>query len=411
MERIVSHSFPGHRRPDGWLQRQREQPIYGDGITPREFVGRADGQVVAALEIIPFRQWIAGEALPMAGIGMVTIAPTHRKRGLGAQLVAAAVVAAHERGDIASALYPFRNSFYQKLGYGQAGEALQYQIPPSALPDASERKNVLLLEGKDARAEALLFYLRWIRTQNGQLERNHRLWHRLCGVPDEGEPNTGQLTRALVGYRGVDGALSGYALIVYRTDLPRTQRYLEVEEIAWLDATTRRGLYGWLASLGDQWEHIMMRALPGQRLGDIVSEPRLPHGTAPNWGLWAPGATLMMGPMFRLLDLQAAWKRRAVVDDGEDAWSVGLEVVDAQLAHNAGTWRLGLEAHRVVVDRKGKADLNLRLNISTLSRLYIAALSPAAALEAGLLECDRPNLLPRLGAALALPEPWTFDRF
>jgi predicted acetyltransferase len=40
-----------------------------------------------------------------------------------------------ERGDLASALYPFRVTFYERLGYGLAGEVLQYQLPPESLPD------------------------------------------------------------------------------------------------------------------------------------------------------------------------------------------------------------------------------------------------------------------------------------
>jgi predicted acetyltransferase len=396
--RLVAHSFPGAARPPAWWQDQLSDPLYGGGPETL-FLGADGGRTVAALQLHPLRQWVAGEALPVAGVGTVAIAPTHRRRRLGAALVAAALRAARERGDAASALYPFRTSFYHRLGYGLAGEALQYQVPPLALPDSAERRLVELLESEGARREALDLYGRWARAQTGQLERGERVWTHVCAAPD----------RALLGYRARGGGLEGYGLVVYRTDLPRPKRFLEVEELVWTSPEARRGLYGWLGSLGDQWEQLLIRALPSHRFTDWIVEPRLPHGAAPPWGLWAPAATLLLGPMFRLVDMPAAWALRRVPPGSP--LTMTLEVTDAQIEENRGSWRLVLDGGRVVVERHATAELTLRLDVSTLSRLFIGSLSPTAALDAGLLACDRPDLLPALDAALALPEPWTFDRF
>jgi len=356
---------------------------------------------VAACQVHPLRQWVAGELIPMAGVGTVAISPTHRKRRLGAELVTAALREARQRGDLASALYPFRVSFYQKLGYGNAGEALQHLVPPETLPDSPERMRVEILGGDAGRAEALKLYGRWAAAQNGQLDRPDRVWTGHCTEAD----------RALFGYRDASGELEGYALVRYRTDLAPEVRYLEVEELIWTGADARRGLYGWLSSLGDQWQQILMRSLPAHRLGDWLREPRLPRGAAPAWGLWAAAATLMMGPMFRLLDVEKAWARRRVVAAAK--LSVAIEVRDAQIAENDGAWLLQMEDGSVTAGRGGVggADFSLKLDISTLSRLYIGSLSATAAVNAGLAECDRPDSLSRLDAALPVSEPWTFDRF
>jgi predicted acetyltransferase len=91
--------------------------------------------------------------------------------------------------------------------------------------------------------------------------------------------------------------------------------------------------------------------------------------------------------------------------------AVALEVNDAQLPDNGGPWRLVLDQGRATVERGGGVELTLRLDIATLSRLYVAALSPTGAYRSGLLECDQPALLPLLDPLLALPQPWLFDRF
>ncbi|CAN5777855.1 enhanced intracellular survival protein Eis [soil metagenome] len=396
--RLIAHSFPGPARPPGFWKAQLGRPVYGGGAETL-FVGTDAGRPVAALQLHPLHQWVGGEALPTAGVGTVAVAPTHRRRRIGAELMLAALRAARARGDIASALYPFRTSFYGNLGYGQAGAALQYQVPPGALPDSPERRRIELLEDEQVRAEALDLYGQWARTQNGQLERTARMWQATCAAPDT----------ALVGYRSEEGALEGYAFVVYRTDLPLRDRFLEVDELVWTTPRARHGLYAWLASLGDQWQQLLIRALPSQHLGDWIREPRLPAGAAPLWRLWAPAATLMLGPMFRLLDVRAAWERRRIV--AGPSMTVAMEVSDAQFPGNSGLVRLGLDGGRVSVLSDGQADLTLRLDVSTLSRLYAGSLTPTAALSADLLECDRRERLTSLDTALALPEPWTFDRF
>ena len=334
----------------------------------------------------------------MGGIGTVSVSPTYRQKGVAAELMQHALRAALDRGDVASALYPFRNRFYQKLGYGLAGIALQYLVPPSTLPPSEERQRVVLLLEEAQRTEALALYTQWIRTQTGHIERNPIVWERSSSAQDT----------ALVGYRDANNALQGYALVAYRADLPIEERYLEVNEMIWMNEQARRGIFGWLSSLGDQWQRIMLRGLPSHHLTEIILEPRLPHRSAPGWALWTPAATELTGPMFRLLNLASAWGTRTAHTDG---LAFSVQLVDRQIEENSGDWTLHLERAGAQLKRGVSSDVVLRLDISTLSRLYIGALKPTVALQAGLMECDRPEKLPRLDAALALPEPWMFDRF
>lgn len=396
--RLVAHSFPAPDRTPDWFEEHLARPVFGGGPDTLLVGGDARG-IAAACQIHPLQQWVAGEPLPVTGVGTVAISPTHRQQRHGADLVRAALRAGRERGDIASSLYPFRVSFYRRLGYGLAGEAVQIQVPPKALPDSDERHRVELLETEEGRRSALQLYDQWIREQTGQLARTPGMWTRLFDAADH----------ALVGYRASGGGLEGYALALYRTDLPPRERYLEVDEIVWLTDAARRGLYGWLASLDDQWAHIVMRALPSQRIGDWLREPRLPRGSAPPWRLWAPAATVLSGLMFRLLDVRAAFEGRRI--EPGPTLALTIELRDADIDANDGSWRIALDAGRATVERAGGVDLTLRTDVSTLSRIYIGALAPSAALAAGLLECDRPELLPILDTALMLPEPWIFDRF
>lgn len=397
--RLTGHSFPGlGREPGSWLSRFQET-VYGDG-PEIIWVGEDGGRLVASCQLHRITHWVSGVAFPAMGLGTVAIAPTHRQRGLAGRMVATGLVAARERGDVLSSLYPFRASFYGRYGYGLAGDSHQYHVAPGALPPSEERAAVEVMGTPEAHAEVAAYYERWAAGQTGQVRRTTGVWDALAGGND----------RLLVAFRDGGGALQGYALATYPTHLPPHERFLSVEEMAWSTAEARRGLYGWLATLGDQWRGIAIRALPEHRLQDWLKEPRLAKAPLPNWGLWFPSALLMRGPMFRLLSIPEAWSARSVPEEAR--LTLRVEVTDPELPENEGVWRLRMEGGRVAVETgDGAADVALRTSIQTLGRLFMGALPSRAAVEAGLAILDRPGPLDDLDRALRLPECWTFDRY
>lgn len=397
--RLLAHSFPA----SGGVAAQEKLLTEGPhGGIETLWVGDEGRRIVAACQLLSMKQWIAGVAIPIMGLGSVAIAPTHRRRGLAGRLLSSAFVHARERGDVASALYPFRAAYYQRMGYGEAGVAHQYLIPPDALPDDPEERARVQLADNDADEAAMRsVYEAGIRDQTGQIERGERSWS-AAWVGAGG---------AAVLYRSASGEPEGYAIIRYRPDLPPQERYLEVVERMWLTSAAQRGIYAWLASLGDQWPLLLYRAHPEEGFADRLREPRLPQGSAPGWNLWYPSATILRGPMFRILDLEAAFRKRRV--NRADPITLAIEVADDQIPQNSGDWRLRIGDGGIEVER-GPAtagDVHLSLSISTLSRIFIGSLSPSSAVMAGLAVTDDLGRLPALDAIFRVSAPWTFDRF
>lgn len=395
--RVVAHSFVGH--PASYYEQLLRHGPWGGLDTL--WVCEDQGLIAAVCQLLPLQQWIGGTCLQVMGVASVAVAPTHRRRGLAARLVTSGMRFARDRGDVATALYPFRVSFYQKLGYGPAGEAYQYRVPPEVISDAPERLGIALVESDVARTEVRDVYERWAPTQTGQLRRTDAIWKRL--LQSDG--------RVGVVYRNQAGSAEGYAVGRYRTDLPPDARFLEIEERAWLSEEARRGLYAWMGSLADQWQQLVYRAHPAERFGDRIEEPRILRSGEPGWNLWFPSAVLLAGPMFRLLDIPAAFAARPQF--GGTGLTLRLEVEDGQIPENAGSWQLRLESGRPRVGRAsaGTVDATLSLGIDTLSRIFVGALRPSEAVDAGVAVIDRPTELPALDQALALPRPWTFDAF
>jgi predicted acetyltransferase len=399
--RLQAHSFPSPHRSHAWWEDFLLNGPHG-GLEAL-WVAEEGGRLVGACQLFWLRQFIAEVAIPVTGVGGVAIAPTHRRRGMATRMLAAGFEHARERGDVASALFPFRAAFYESLGYGLAGEAHQYQVPPSLLPDDRvERMRVRLVDGEDDEAAMRAVYREAARhLQTGQLDRNERNWTKAWKRDD----------LAAVIYWGESGEAEGYAIVRYRADLPVDRRFIEVEERAWLTLPAQRGIYAWLSSLGDQWREVVYRAHPEEHFGDRLNEPRLPLLSAPSWGLWFPSATLLRGPMFRLLDVKTALEMRPVVA-GQDL-TVVLEVDDAQIAENRGPWRVRIQDGRMEVEpyTGGRVDATIAVPIDTLSRIFIGAVAPWQATSGGLAAIDNPAVVQALDRAFIVPKPWTFDRF
>jgi predicted acetyltransferase len=399
--RLQAHSFPAPGRGHEWWEDALLNGPHG-GLEAL-WVAEENGRLVGACQLFWLRQWISGVDMPVTGVGGVAIAPTHRKRGLASRLLVAGFEHARERGDVGSALFPFRAAFYEGLGYGLAGEAHQYQVPPMLLPDdKKERMRVRLVDGEEDAAAMRDIYREAARNlQTGQIDRTERTWGKSWGRDD----------LAAVLYRGESGEAEGYAIVRYRADLPVDRRFIEVEERVWLTLGAQRGIYAWLSTLGDQWREVVYRAHPEESFGDRLSEPRLPLLSAPSWGLWFPSATLLRGPMFRVLDLPEALRIRTLAAD--DALTLVLEVQDRQVPENDGPWRVRIEGGRMSVEPHagGAADATLVLGMATLSRIFIGALAPWQAVSGGLATVDRPEAIHALDRLFALPKPWMFDRF
>jgi len=99
----------------------------------RTLVAIEDGTPLAALSSHEMTQNVRGAILPMGGVAGVASMPAGRRRGLVRQLFERLFGEYHEAGCPVSALYPFRDSFYERLGYASLPSARFLTINPEAL--------------------------------------------------------------------------------------------------------------------------------------------------------------------------------------------------------------------------------------------------------------------------------------
>jgi len=101
-----------------------------------------DGQALGTLTSLSMTMWARGASFPCQGVAYVGTIKSHRRggsskgeKGIASQLMLECLNKARERGEVVSALMPFRASFYEHFGYGLAEQRCEWTVPLSIMPN------------------------------------------------------------------------------------------------------------------------------------------------------------------------------------------------------------------------------------------------------------------------------------
>lgn len=87
------------------------------------------GKIIGTTGIFSYEMSLPGGAvMPVAGVTMVTVAATHRRRGILRQIMARQLSDVRDRGEPAAALWASESSIYGRFGYGLAIQHERWSI-------------------------------------------------------------------------------------------------------------------------------------------------------------------------------------------------------------------------------------------------------------------------------------------
>ena len=196
---IMPHSRGDGPRRRRWFELDRCWGAF-DGATP-----------VGTLRAISLEATLPGGAfVPLAGISAVTVASTHRRRGLLSRMMAGELGAAKERGDVLAGLYAAEYPIYGRFGFGPATTSANWHLDARAAAFARELPgDVEIIDTDVALKEAVPLYDRMRALTPGAVSRTRAMWERsLQLVAREGEPNPKNVLHALC--RDESGEVAGF---------------------------------------------------------------------------------------------------------------------------------------------------------------------------------------------------------
>jgi predicted acetyltransferase len=376
----------GHQRFTTRLQR--------DWLPDRFWGARAGAHWVGTLGAWPHTLTVpGGNTVPADALTMVSVAGTHRRRGLLTRMLTESLSAAHQRGDAVSILWEAEWPIYGRFGYAPATITASYTLRPRSPGGRLDGADGDLRRVDAAELGTLApeIFARAARQRAGNIDRPQRWWSGMLGLDGYPEPRfDGKRPTQVVheGPHGPDGYIAWTAQDVA----------VDVVDLCAASDSAYRGLWAYVSSLD-----LVERVTLGRRPVDEPVRWLLPDGRALEQnetvdGLWV-----------RLLDVPAALGARRysvadrlvldVVDDDTGGFAAGRYVLEG-----------GPDGAKCLPSTVDSA--NLRVHHRALAAAYLGGYRLQAQVITGRVEELTPGALRRADAMFATSlAPWCATGF
>jgi predicted acetyltransferase len=379
----------------GWPDEEAAERFSRNLPVERMHAAHDGDRIVGGAGAFPFELTVPGGVVDCAGVTVVGVLPTHRRRGILTAMMRAQLEDVRDRGEPVAALWASEEVIYRRYGYGMASLAGEMKLPSgyAALrhaPDGDMSARLVSLE--DAKSLLPPLYDRIRLTVPGMMSRTAEWWEgRNLADPPDRRGGGGEKNVLVV---EVGGEPVGYALyrIFSKFDQGAAAGHVSVIEALADGPTATREL--WRVLLELDWTASLEAALLP------IDHPLFHQLTYPRRMKFRVGDGLWI----RLVDIGAALSARAYADAG----AVVFEVEDAFLPENTGRWKVG--SHGV---ERTEDEADLALDVGELGAAYLGGFSFGELTRAGTVRELTEGAAARADAVFAFPapKPWCPEIF
>jgi predicted acetyltransferase len=342
----------------------------------------ADGDsMVGTAGAFTFSLSVPGGDLPAAGVTVVGVLPSHRRKGILTKMMQSQLNDIHDRGEPLAALWASEGTIYGRYGYGVATMQGGTDIERDRAgfrddPGRSGEMRLLRLEEAPKLFDPVYEEVR--RQRPGMYSRSEDFWaaHTLSDHPHS-RHGAGPLFCAVHEISGRPDAYAFYRVEHEWTGLPGSR--LIVREALGVDARATREIWRFLFGI-DLIDRVRARSLPiDHPLHVMLNEPRRLRQTIGD-ALWV-----------RLVDLEGALRGRDYAASDRVVFSMD----DPVCPWNTGSWVLDTTGAAVSILRTEDA-AEVDLTPADLASIYLGGFTLAQLSRAGRI--DASDALTRLDA-------------
>jgi len=334
------HPTPPFQNRDEWLNIVRRRK----GLTSH--ASFEDEKPVSIAVSTAMTQNIRGKLFPASGVWGVATDPSARRKGYCRRTMASLLAAEKEQGKVFSNLYPFRESFYERLGYVSFPLTKVAKFSPLSLSPLLKTETGGEIELKPV-GEVFDTYRGYLAEM-----RQHR--HGM-GFFDFGDQSAADRANLWLAFARFDGQIEG--LILYRIQGENVTKFNFVAyRFYYRTGRARTLMLNWIARHIDQADRAEIHLPPDEYPETWLSDLEVKVEAAIR-----PG-------MNRVLDVE----KLAGMNVGDGEFSV--EVIDPLCPWNEDMWRFEGSDGKLEVSKSSKADCEL--TIQALSALIAGTRSP-----------------------------------
>jgi predicted acetyltransferase len=379
----------------GMVPTEERMQRFVDQITlERMHAAWSDGAVVGGAGAFTFNVTVPAGDVPTAGVSVVGVYPTHRRRGVLRSLMRAQLDDAHERGEPLAALWASEEPIYGRFGYGLASFCGEITLAHeyTAFADAAEPAGMVRFLEPEEALEAIPPVFERARLQWPGMFSRDRLWWENREIKDSEDRREGAGPKRWIAYEQ-DGAIEGYAVYRHKPGWDSGSTIAELRVIEALGATPQalRDIWGYLLAV--DWKATITASLlpPDHPLFLLLATPRRMR--------YRMGDSLWV----RLVDVGAALSARKYSADG----TLVFDVQDDFCAWNQGRWKLDEG-----VATRTDDDADIALPVQSLGSAYLGGISFAELSRAGRVEELKDGALARADALFRWDRhPWCPEIF
>jgi len=332
----------------------------------RTFAAFDDGAIVGCAGVFTQDMVVPGGATaPTAGVTLVGVLPTHRRRGILRELMSRMMDQAGERGEPLATLFASQGAIYGRFGFATSANHLSLDIALDRVSWGTDAPGgrVRLLPRAEALAAMHDIYDRAVRVRPGGLVLPAERFGLVFREPTKDDKKPFYAVHE-------DEAGAPDAFVIYRTKhkWPRGLPSLELRVQQLVGATA--------AGAEAMWRYLFDVDLVARVLADTrpVDEPLLRQLDEPR----ALRPELDDGLFLRPIDIVAALEARSYAMDGQ----VRLAVTDAFRPALGGTFELTVRDGRGSC-RRIDAPADVSCSVHAIGATYLGGASWAALAQAG----------------------------
>jgi predicted acetyltransferase len=388
----------------GGIPTEAELDEWGDELAVDRTLAAFDGdEIVANAGAYTFELTVPGGArVPTAGVTVVGVRATHRRRGLLTRMMDEQLDDVAQRGEPLAALTASESSIYGRFGYGQATSSTWWQLTREGTAFASPSAasgTVRLVDRDTALAAVPAVYDGAARARVGEVTRSEKYWERVYKEGRQPASPSGDGTPFFTAvHYDAAGSPDAFARYSVKGEWPhgRAANVLRVHEAHATAAEAEAAL----------WEYLLGVDLVGSVRADDrpveeplrwrLADPRRVEVTQLTDHLWV-----------RVVDVAAAMSARTYATDD----ALVLALVDPFRPINDGAWLVEGGPGGATCARTDR-DPDLVLSAADLGALYLGGVSASTLALAGRVEERTRGAVARADRFLAShPAPWCSTHF
>ncbi|MDQ3783139.1 MAG: GNAT family N-acetyltransferase [Actinomycetota bacterium] len=328
-----------------------------------------------------------GARLSMAGTTIITVAASHRRRGVLRSMMADHLDTVAGRGDPIAGLWASEAAIYGRFGYGCAADGVDYTLPGSQVVIAPPPDIAIEIIDSGAALDVLPAIYDRVAGRPGMLERTSARWeHEMLRDPPSRREGKSALRHA-VATRSGEGV--GYVTYRQKQEWERVpEGTVNVEQLLAADTPVRRALVWFVAHL-DLFPNVKMWNQPvdDPLVWEVADRRQLVREVSDT--LW-----------IRIMDVPSALTARSYETDG----TIVMGITDPTRPSNSGAYRLDITDGSAVCSPTDE-EAAVTMDIRELGALYLGGRSAVTLQRAGLIAGTRPAVahLDRLFRTAAAP--------